>query len=381
MKIAYVTTYDPSSILNWSGAGRNMAKTLEEKGHDLTYISELYEERKLLLNIKKAFYKYAKGEVFYRDRQPSVIRSFARQIDKKLVGMAPDVLFSPGSIPIAQLDNDAPIVFWTDSSFHGMVDYYPEFTNLCAETLNNGHSSEHKALKNCSLAIYASQWAADVAIDYYDVDPSKVKVVPFGANLNTKKSINEVKDLISAKEQGTCEILFIGVDWVRKGGELAMAVTEMLNKSGIPTRLTIIGCDVPKVVEDSPFTESLGFIDKDSSDGSSTITDRLIRSHFLMVPSIAECFGIVHCEANSFGIPAIGRQTGGVGEVIKNGVNGMTFHTEATAEAYCAFIEGYFKDQKKYRDLALSSYNEYATRLNWNAAGDRINDHLKELLG
>jgi len=170
------------------------------------------------------------------------------------------------------------------------------------------------------------------------------------------------------------------VDWERKGGATTMKVAEMLNKNNIPVRLTIIGCETPKYVAESPLTETHGFIDKSSVKGRSTINACLARAHFLTVPSLAECFGIVYAEANSFGVPGIGRQTGGVGEVIKNGVNGMTFHIDAPIESYCAFIEGYFKDQSKYRDLALSSFNEYETRLNWNSAGEKVRSHFKTLL-
>lgn len=380
MKIAYVTTYDPSNILYWSGVGANMAKSLHGQGFDLSYISHLHEDRKLLLNFKKAYYKYLRHEVFYRERQPSVVRNFAKQIDRKLAGIEHDILFSPGSIPIADLENDAPIVFWTDSSFHGMVDYYPEFSNLCKETLTNGHMLEQKALEKCALAIYASDWAADIAIKYYNVDPNKVKVVPFGSNLDDTRTVDHVEDIISSKTLNTCELLFIGVDWERKGGDTVMQVAEMLQTNNIPVRLTILGCQPPKRIEDNPLTEVHGFVDKATTKGKTLIEECLRRSHFLMVPSLAECFGIVYCEANSFGVPSIGRQTGGVSGAIKNGVNGMAFHPDAQIEAYCAYIEGYFKDPSKYRDLALSSFNEYKTRLNWNSAGKIVKGHIQELI-
>jgi len=357
-----------------------MAKALENQGYDLSYISHLYENNKFLLNLKKAYYQYVKNQIFYRDRQPSVAKDFATQINRKLSGLAPDILFSPGSIPIAQLEHDAPIVFWTDSSFNGLIDYYPEFTGLCDETVRNGNMLEQKALDNCAMAIYSSQWAANDAIEFYNIDPKKVKIVPFGANLKVDRGLKDIEAIVSSKDFSTCELLFIGVDWERKGGDTVMKIAKKLHTNGTPVRLTIIGCETPKSVAESPLTEIHGFIDKDSSKGRAIIDTCLLRAHFLVVPSIAECFGIVYAEANSFGVPSIGRQTGGVEDAIKNGVNGMTFHFDAPIDSYCAFIEGYFNDRSKYRDIALNSFNEYETRLNWNSAGQLVKSHLNTLL-
>lgn len=95
-----------------------------------------------------------------------------------------DVVFSPGTIPIAHLKTNYPIVFWADATFAGMIDFYPSFSNLCSRSIRDGNRMEQAALSKCSLAIYSSEWAAKTALDNYDVNPQKVKVVPFGANIS-----------------------------------------------------------------------------------------------------------------------------------------------------------------------------------------------------
>ena len=97
---------------------------------------------------------------YLRDREPLTLRSYAKQVERQLSRIKPDIVFSPGTKPIAYLRTDKPIIFWADATFDGMVDFYPEFTNLCDETMRNGRAMEQAALSNCRLAIYASEWAA-----------------------------------------------------------------------------------------------------------------------------------------------------------------------------------------------------------------------------
>jgi hypothetical protein len=76
---------------------------------------------------------------------------------------------------------------------------------------------EQAALNRCCLAIYSSEWAASTALRHYAVDARKVKVVPFGANVDGLQSPDEVARITSGKSADVCRLLFVGVDWIRKG--------------------------------------------------------------------------------------------------------------------------------------------------------------------
>ena len=112
-----------------------------------------------------------------------------------LTTISSDVVFSPGTIPIAYLRTEKPIVFWKDSTFAGMIDFYSEFSNLCTEIIENKNKMEQLALSKCRLAIYSSKWVASTATQNYDVDPAKVKVVLFGANISCKRNFQDIKQL------------------------------------------------------------------------------------------------------------------------------------------------------------------------------------------
>src|ERR1700691_2084802 len=183
MRMAFVTNYDSSDVTAWSGSMFNMLSALKKTGVHLDTIDGLSNPYAVMFKAKRMMKNIVLRKNYLRDREPLTLRSYARQVKRRLGHIQPDIVFSAGTIPIAYLQTDKPIVFWADATFDAMINFYPEFTNLCDETLRNGHSMEQAALSKCRLAIYSSEWAARSAMTYYDVDSAKIKVVPYGANL------------------------------------------------------------------------------------------------------------------------------------------------------------------------------------------------------
>lgn len=67
--------------------------------------------------------------------------------------------------------------------------------------------------------------------------------------------------------------------------------------------------------------------------------DILYRSHFLILPTEFEAFGIVFCEASAYGMPSIAANVGGVSQPIREGKNGFLLSPNATAEEYAEKIK------------------------------------------
>ena len=67
----------------------------------------------------------------------------------------------------------------------------------------------------------------------------------------------------------------------------------------------------------------------------------LSESLILVLPSRREGFGLVILEANSLGVPAVGRRIGGIPELIREGKNGMTFESfDELVKAVEKLLEG-----------------------------------------
>ncbi len=380
MKLAYVTTYDAADVRNWSGLGTYISQSLKDDEITLEYVSSLKENASPTVKAKRRLYHRLLRQVYLLERDPSVLKHYSKQVVDRLKKTNADIIFSPGTIPIAYLKCQQPIVFWTDATFAGMINFYPEFCNLSPETIRHGNQMEKAALDRCKYAIYTSDWAAKTAIELYQISPDKVKVVPFGANLHSERSFSAINDLINSRPSNSCKLLFLGVHWERKGGKTALAVTKALNEAGLRTELTIVGCQ-PPVDELLPdFVRVIPYINKNEPAGLALIDQLFTESHFLILPSVADCTPVVFSEANSFGVPCLSTDVGGITTIIKNNVNGKTFTVDANISEYCTYISDLFSDYAKYRELSLSAFHEYESRLNWKIAGQTVRNLLKDCL-
>jgi glycosyltransferase involved in cell wall biosynthesis len=385
MKLAYVTTYDARSLKGsneWSGTGYYIAQSLINQSFHVKHLGPLKEpvSTQVIYKLKRRYCELFHKKNYQKDADPLTLKSYASQIAKKLKSMRSDIVFSATASPIAYLECEQPIVFWTDATFANLRDFYPLYSNLHEDVVKDWQRMEELALQKCKLAIYSSDWAANSAIRDYQADPSKVKVVPFGANLDSSLNFNDIKEFIHARPSERCKLLFLGTDWHRKGGDIAFKVTKKLNRLGLKTELTVVGCN-PIVEESLPdYVKCLGFISKSTVEGKEKICQLIAESHFLILPSKAECYGIVFCEANSLGTPCLSTNVGGIPTIIKNNINGQLFPVDAFVDRYCDYITNLFANYSDYKKLAFSTFDEYKERLNWKVAGQTIKELLMTIV-
>ncbi|NBV24518.1 MAG: glycosyltransferase [Proteobacteria bacterium] len=379
MNIAYVTADDPHNLKSWSGLSFYIAESLKPYGAKIHYLGPLESEVSPTLELRRRFWRLF-GKQVLEDREPSIVRGRGRQVMEKLKAMKVDLILATHTELLAEFESDLPIVYWSDSNFDCMLDAYPYFQNLNPCVIRRGHDYERRALERADLVFYACDWARDAAIKAYGVDPEKVKVIPFGANIQCDRTAADVDQLIAARPKDRCNLLFLGKVWARKGGDTAVTVAEELNKSGLPTTLTLIGSQPPEGKVLPSFVRKTGFINKSDPAGLKQFNNLIAQSHFLILPSRAEAFGIVFCEAASFGVPSLATRIGGIPTAVRDGGNGRTFPLEAPATDYADFIRQQFANYSNYEALARSAFREFETRLNWGVSGATAIGHLRAML-
>jgi glycosyltransferase involved in cell wall biosynthesis len=380
MRVGYVTTYNSTDIKAWSGLGYFIANALKEQSIEVIPIGGLNDYTDLIIRTKQRFYGRIAKKTYQDSRDPKVLKHYADQIAQKLENLDVDVVLSPGTLPIAYLNCKQPIVFWTDATYAGMIDFYPGWSNLCLESKHNGNRAEQAALSNCHLALYSSDWAANTATKNYVVNPSAIKVVPFGANIVCDRTLTDIRAIVNNRVNNLCKLLFLGVDWDRKGADVAVQTAEELNKRGLKTELTIAGCKPPDHYILPDFVSIKGFISKATPEGQATIDRLFSESHFLILPSRAECLAVVIAEAFSFGVPAVTSNVGGMTTAVSNGINGAAFSLQTFVEQASYFILTSMESTTAYQQLAEGAFREYETRLNWRIAGKTVKSLLEDVL-
>jgi len=300
-----------------------------------------------------------------------MLRWYAEQIRRRLKGSGAQVVFSMSSIPITLLNCAAPIIYWTDAAWATSVDYYACNSNLAPVTIRNGNWQEQCALDRAAFAACSSEWAVKSVLQHYRVDPQKMKLIPFGASVEVNDDSEAMRSFIEHRERDVCRLLFFGVDWQRKGGPIALEAVRLLNAAGVPTRLTVLGCS-PFNGHKPDFVDDVGFVSKATKSGRRQITSLLKKSHFVFLPTRAECSGIAFCEACACAVPIVSTDTGGVTTYVRTGINGVTLPLAAKPDEYAKEIQRLFTNQSAYEQLAFGAFREYHTRLNWRSSVDQL---------
>lgn len=307
-----------------------------------------------------------------------VVQRLNAQVAHKLREVQADVVFSSGYDHVCRLEGQPPFAFWHDAMFASVRDYYSPLRNDPPEVVEAIAAVDRMALQNCALAIFASEWAARDAVSRYEVDGSKVKVVPFGANLECRRGPDDIRRMVSSRSKDVCRLLFVGYAWQRKGGEIVLRIADELNRQGMKTELSIVGCE-PELESPVPdYVKVRGFVSKSTAAGVETLDRLFSESHFLVVPSRAECFGIVFAEASSYGLPSIATRTGGIPSAVRDDVNGRLFPLDADVSEYCSYILSLMADRERYAELSLSAFHEYRTRLDWDVGARTVKALLEE---
>jgi glycosyltransferase involved in cell wall biosynthesis len=382
MRIAYVTTYDARDPSIWAGTGHYIAQALEAQGIELDYIGPLREPRATWLKAQQFFYRNVLRQELHRDREPAVLDGYARQVEEQLaIYPSAQLVFCPGTIPITRLNTKLPVVFWSDATYRPMLDFYVWEMPASKRSRRNGDAQEREAIARSRLCLFSSDWAARSAIELYGADPAKVKVIPFGANIASaqQRTLDQVTRMIDARPRDRCRLLFVGIGWERKGGDVAVEVARLLNERGLPTELTMLGSNPPDPSALPGFVKAIGYVDKKTEAGREQF-DRLFGgSHFLILPARAEAFGVVLCEANSYGVPNLATRVGGIPTIVRDGKNGVLFPPD-DAPSMADVVLDLLRDYRRYRELASSSFEEYRARLNWDVIGRQVGSLLETIV-
>ena len=368
MKFAFASTFDSRDVANWSGTPYYMAESFKQAGVEIDYIGNLKRKVQPLFKLKQAWKKVACGQRESPRFNVYAAKHYSAQATQKLKHMHVDAIVAPQIHPICYLESKKPIILWTDGLYASLIGFYPGFSSHSASSIKQGNIITKECLSRCEFAVFSSDWAARTAIEIYGASRDKVKVVPFGANIQCHHTLTDIREMLALRSRDTVKLLFLGKHWDRKGGDTVFNVAKALHAAGQAVELNFVGCHPPKGIEIPSYITCHGFISKRTAEGVEKIRRLLRESHFLFVPSRAEACAIAFCEANAFGLPVLSSYVGGISTVIKDNINGMTFALDAPVSLYTTYIMQLMQDYSCYEEMALNSFHEYKTRLNWEVA-------------
>jgi glycosyltransferase involved in cell wall biosynthesis len=255
-----------------------------------------------------------------------------------------------------------PIVYIADRTIRGAYNYHEQFKNLFSFSREQSFFIDSEILRKASLICFPSKWAYDSAIREYNVPAEKLRMIPFGANLDEVPAFNPGRTEIPE-----IRLLFIGISWKNKGGIIAYETLVSLREKGYKAKLVICGCNPPAAIANDVDVIDEGFLRKDNEDEYALLLKHFNTADFLILPTRYEAYGLVFCEAAAHSLPVLATDTGGIPTIVEHGKTGFLFSPEDRGEKYAEKIIAVVKNKELLSSMRKSSYDRFLHLLNWNA--------------
>ena len=381
LKVAVASYGDPRSVSTWSGIPAHIIAELEKQHFEVISIALKVPVEPWYYNWLRRWHWRVSKKWFLSSVDKKFLEDIGRQMDWHVQQNNPDIVLTIYADILAYVTFSQPACSVHDATFAGVLNYYTSFTSLTDRSERSGNDMYRRALLRADAAVFSSEWASKSAINDYSASPEKVFTIPLGANINHIPSNEEVGAWKTKRlESVECNLLFVGVDWERKGGPFALRFVEELNKLKIKAHLTIVGVDPDIPAHQLSYAKKVGFLDKKKPSDVEEFNKLFFEASALLLPSEAECYGCVYCEANAFGLPALGRDTGGVGEIIKDNINGLLVGESESAEDFAKRWAGLWMDKKKYAEMLNLSRIEFEQRLNYEVFVKNLTEVFENII-
>jgi glycosyltransferase involved in cell wall biosynthesis len=205
------------------------------------------------------------------------------------------------------------------------------------------------------------------------VPADRIVNISHGANLDT------IPEARSDKDYAAAEVLFVAVEFERKGGRVLLPAFHRVRQQVPSAVLHVIGTrGAPPTDLPMEGVKWYGFMRKEVPEEAAVIEDLYRRCSVFVLPSFYEPFGISVSEAMLYGIPPIITGDWGVAEKVIHGVSGL--HVKAGDEnSLTAALLELLVDPAKAEAYGKAARQRGLDFFTWPAVVKRLGQALGEM--
>src|SRR5690606_23734812 len=142
--------------MSYSGTPQHMRAALRRQVERVSVVGPLPQRKGLEGRARKLRARLRGRDVLLHHTE-RVARGYAEAAEPELRRLQPDVVLSPGTLPVAYLDAPCPVAPWPDATFESNLYFYGAYSNLSDESVLEGHRVERAALDNAAVALFATE--------------------------------------------------------------------------------------------------------------------------------------------------------------------------------------------------------------------------------
>jgi glycosyltransferase involved in cell wall biosynthesis len=223
---------------------------------------------------------------------------------------------------------------------------------------------ERSAYQHASMVFTMSGNISRSLVEQYGCPADRVECVYAGSNVSTAASEN-----IDSGRFGARNILFVGVDWERKGGSILLDAFRSLRRSHPQASLTIVGCS-PEINE--PGVHVKGHVSLDE------VAKYYRSASIFCLPTLNEPFGIVFLEAFSYGLPIVATKLGAIPEIVSDGESGYLVRPQDVGELADRLKE-LLDSPARCEQFGSRGRQWVEERYSWEGTGHRLASHIQRV--
>ena len=187
-------------------------------------------------------------------------------------------------------------------------DLYGKYPSRFAAVERRKHETRRALMQNAAMLFPWSHWAAGSMVEDYGVDPDRIQVMPPGINIDKWACPPRPLDA------PVVNILFVGGDFHRKGGDLLLQWAQRTSAQNWKLHLV-----TREKIE--PPADNI-FVYNDLNANDPTLMRLYQEAHIFALPTRGDCYSLAGMEAMAAGLPVILSETGGTGDIIRDGETG-----------------------------------------------------------
>lgn len=379
MRILFINKENIFTTNTWSGIPYYIYKNLKEKVEYLDVLSPIkirYSKiAELIFKVIKKIIKFISGYdnldfynyVIIPAKLNIKIKKFLKNKDNY------DAIITTSFVPFVYYKNNIPLVIITDATVKRL---YADYSNYSEKQYYFIQRQSKKATNNAKLIISSSDYISDSLINDYKLPKDKVRTIPFGANIDDNVNFKTVREI---DKSDTVNFIFVGRDFKRKGGDITIEICDKLRLKGVNLNLYIVGTKIPKEYK-RDYIINYEFLNKDNPAESKKLLDIYNNAHFFIMPSRAEMYGIVFCEAAAMGLPVITSNKGGITQIVKDNETGIVMELNGNYEKYIEEINLLINDKEKYMQMSKNARKRYLEELNWKIFSEKLINSIQEII-
>ena len=155
--------------------------------------------------------------------------------------------------------------------------------------------------------------------------------------------------------------------------DTSIDVVRKLRNMGFKCKIDIVGEKEPHNYLKPDFVKTHGFLNRNKLIERKKLISLFKESHFFILLSRAEAFGIVFNDAASYCLPSIAKNIGGIKSLIKNNT-GILIPENTSNVKIAERISRILFNDNTYKKMSLLTYKQYKANSHW----DQIAIQLKK---